>query len=326
MGSVNDLWFRVDKKRGEKIPTARHGRGKRWRVTWYDDAGNSRSAAFHRKADADRHRTKIESDQMRGEYVDPRAARMTVDEWCAIWLEGYTTRRPSTVRQAQVHVVQIRVEFGHRRLSTVRPSHVRAWTARLRKKGGQSDGGEPQALSESYVYALHARLSQIMADAVHDGILARNPCSRRTSPGAGKQRPYVATTEQIWALHDAMPTRYRAAVLLGAFAGVRLAEACGLRVEDVNFLRRVIRPVVQYPAQPLKTETSRTPVPIARSLVTELSDHIHRWRADTLFTNRRGEQLEPWRLERAFRTARKKVDGLVPEFRVQDLRHSPPRC
>src|SRR4029450_3179579 len=35
---------------------------------------------------------------------------------------------------------------------------------------------------------------------------ATSPCSRRTSPGAGGQRPYVATTEQIWALHDAFPT------------------------------------------------------------------------------------------------------------------------
>jgi integrase len=53
----------------------------------------------------------------------------------------------------------------------------------------------------------------------------------------GKQRPYVATTEQIWELHDAIPERYRAAVLLGAFAGLRVAEACGLRVADVDFMR-----------------------------------------------------------------------------------------
>ncbi len=35
-------------------------------------------------------------------------------------------------------------------------------------------------LDDSYVYALHSRLSQVMSDAVHDGLLARNPCSRRT--------------------------------------------------------------------------------------------------------------------------------------------------
>jgi integrase len=84
------------------------------------------------------------------------------------------------------------------------------------------------------VYALHARLGQAL-DAVHDGILPRSPVSRRTSPGAGKQRPYVATTAQVWALHDAVPEHMRVAVLLGAFAGLRTAEAVALRLDDVDF-------------------------------------------------------------------------------------------
>jgi hypothetical protein len=63
-------------------------------------------------------------------------------------------------------------------------------------------------------------------------------------------------------------------VLLGAFSGLRLAEACGLRVADVDFMRGVVSPAVQYPAQPLKTETSMTPVPIGQSLALELSAHV----------------------------------------------------
>ena len=68
----------------------------------------------------------------------------------------------------------------------------------------------------------------------------------------GKARPYVATTEQVWALHDAMPERLRTAVLLGAFDGLRTAEACGLRVANVDFMRGVVRLAVQYPAAELK--------------------------------------------------------------------------
>ena len=63
-----------------------------------------------------------------------------------------------------------------------------------------------------------------------------------------------------------MPEHLRAAVLLGAFAGLRLAEACGLRVTDVDFMRGIVSPAVQYPAEPLKSETSRTAVPIPASL------------------------------------------------------------
>jgi integrase len=35
-------------------------------------------------------------------------------------------------------------------------------------------------------------------------------------------------------LHDVLPTRLRAAILLGAFVGLRVAEACGLRVADAG--------------------------------------------------------------------------------------------
>ena len=76
---------------------------------------------------------------------------------------------------------------------------VKAWLARLREDD----------LAQSYIYALYRRLSQIMDDAVHDGVLGRNPCSRRTSPPMGKAKLYVATTEQVWAIYDAMPDHLR---------------------------------------------------------------------------------------------------------------------
>ena len=62
--------------------------------------------------------------------------------------------------------------------------------------------------------------------------MPRSPYSWRTSPGAGKQRAYVATTEQVWALYEAFPAGLRVAVLLSAFAGLRVAEAYGLRPGD----------------------------------------------------------------------------------------------
>jgi len=118
-----------------------------------------------------------------------------------------------------------------------------------------------------------------------------------------------------------MPEYLRAAVLLGAFAGLRVAESCGLPVADVDFMRCVVYPRVQYPAEELKTEISMTPVPVPRSLALELAAHVQQRPGETLLTNPRGGQLEPWRLERAIRTARGKVDGLPAGFRYHDLRH-----
>jgi integrase len=86
-------------------------------------------------------------------------------------------------------------------------------------------------------------------------------------------------------------------------------------------MRGVVHPAAQYPAEPLKTETSRTPVPVPQSLALRLAAHVRQWPGAALLTNNHGGQLEPWRLERAIRTARKTVDGLPEGFRYHDLRH-----
>ena len=177
-----------------------------WRARYRDGAGKEHARHFARKVDGqrwlDQETTKLET----GSWIAPRAAKVTVEEWCKRWLDGYRTRKSSTVRMAEVHIAKIIAAFGPRRLDSLRPSEIRSWLVQLQ-----------QEHAASYVYALHARLAQILADAVHDGVLARNPCSRRTAPRTGSQRPYVATTEQIWALHDGMDERYRSRLAAGIF-------------------------------------------------------------------------------------------------------------
>ena len=69
----------------------------------------------------------------------------------------------------------------------------------------------------------------------------------RRAPDKGEQKLYCCTTEQVWAIHDALPDHLQVAVLLGAFAGLRIAEVCGLRVTDVDFIRGVVHPKQQWP-------------------------------------------------------------------------------
>ncbi len=282
-----------------------------YRPRFRDATGKEHARHFNRKADAQRWLDEQTAALVNGTWADPKTAKVTVGEWCDTWLAGYGTRRPRTVRQAEVHLAQIKAHFGGRRLAAVRPSDVRSWTAKLKNDG----------LAPSYVYALHNRLSQVMSDAVHDGILVRSPCSRRTSPGAGKSRPFVATTAQVWALHDAVPAHLRPAVLLGAFVGLRTAEAVGLRVADVDFMRGVVRPVQQGPGEELKTDTSRTPLPIPQELALELSAAVAEWGGDYVVTDGLGRQTSTWAIERAMRTARRRVHGLPEDFRFHDLRH-----
>ncbi|MEN4399365.1 tyrosine-type recombinase/integrase [Mycolicibacterium senegalense] len=311
---VEDRWTKTvrDEEGNEQtVPSANHGKGKRWRARYVDDRGQEHAKGFARKVDAQKWLDSQTAAIVGGTHVAPRDAQLTVQQWCDMWIEGYKIHRESTVRQARTHINQIVTEFGDVPLSSVRPTQVKTWVAGLQKVH------EP-----SYVHALHSRLSQIMSDAVHDGLLGRNPCSRRTSPPMGKQKPYVATTEQVWALHDAMPEHLRVAVLLGAFVGLRVAEVAALRVDDVDFIRGVVNPVQQWPDKPLKTDGSATAIPIPQDLTLLLAASVKRWPSPMMVT-RAGESTTapPWVIEREMRRARAEVAGLPEGFSFHDLRH-----
>ncbi|MDG5772358.1 tyrosine-type recombinase/integrase [Mycolicibacterium fortuitum] len=310
---VEDRWTKTVRVDGttQTVPSANHGRGKRWRARYVDDQGHEHAKAFRVKAEAQTWLDGQTAAVVSGTHVAPRTAQMTVREWCDTWIQGYAVNRESTVRQARTHIKHIVSEFGDVPLSAVRPSHVKTWVASLVKN-----------FEPSYAYALHSRLSQILGDAVHDGMLPRNPCSRRTAPPMGKQKPYVATTAQVWALHDAMPDHLRAAVLLGAFVGLRVSEVAALRVSDVDFIRGIVNPVQQWPEKPLKTDGSAQPVPIPNDLALLLSASVKRYPSPMMVTRgEAGQDAPPWVIEREVRAARASIDGLPDEFSFHDLRH-----
>jgi hypothetical protein len=51
-------------------------------------------------------------------------------------------------------------------------------------------------------------------------------------------------------------------------------------------MRGIVHPAVQYPAEPLKSETSRTAVPIPQMLALTLAAHVERWPGQTVMTNK----------------------------------------
>jgi hypothetical protein len=77
MADIDDRWYRTDRETGARVPTARHGSGRRWDARWHDGE-RQRHKAFTRKADAVSFLAKVTTDLERGAYVDPRAGRVTV--------------------------------------------------------------------------------------------------------------------------------------------------------------------------------------------------------------------------------------------------------
>jgi integrase len=288
----------------------RADRKRQWRARYRDEGGTEHSKSFTRRIDAQRWLAEEEAKLTTGMWTSPKTARTTVAEWADEWLTGFQGR-PSTRVAAAAQVKRIKAEFGHLTLKQVRSSQVKTWMVKLRAEG----------LSAGYISNLHGRLAQLFTDAVEDGLIPKSPCSKRTAPKGAPRRAFVATTKQVWALHDVMPPYLRAAVLLGAFAGLRAGEACGLRPGDVDFAARMIRPAVQWPAEPLKTEIAHTAIPVPQSLLDDLLAHMARWPGETVLVSRSGGQLPKWTLERAIVTARAAVPGLPEDFRFHDLRH-----
>jgi integrase len=183
--------------------------------------------------------------------------------------------RPTTRRTYDSHLRNwILPALGGRSLASITPTDVRALVRHL-----------TEHLAPSTARHVHGLLSTILRSAVEDGYLARSPAAR-TAPRR-TPRPPVAplTVGQVQTLIDATPERFRAVVLLGAGCGLRIGEALGLRIGEVDLeagLLRVSAQLQALPGQPLalrppKSFSSIRTVPLPGTVADAISDHLRRW-------------------------------------------------
>jgi integrase len=83
----------------------------------------------------------------------------------------------------------------------------------------------------------------------------------------------------VTALADAMLPRYQALVITQAGLGLRIGELLGLRITDIDFLRRTVR--IEHQADKktheivvLKTESSRRTIPLPQWVGNALAAHL----------------------------------------------------
>lgn len=202
---------------------------RRWQARYRDPAGRERSRTFGRKLDAQRWLDEVTADMVTGRYVDPDAGRVTVERFARRWLDSQTfdpSTREAVAGRLANHVYP---QLGALELRAVKPSTVQGW---LR--------GRQAVLAPSYVRVLLANLSAVMAAAVEDGLIVRNPCASSAvrAPKLDRRRVVPWTVEQVEQVVAACPPRYQVVPMLAAGCGLRQGEVFGVRVEDVDFLRR----------------------------------------------------------------------------------------
>jgi integrase len=222
---------------------------------------------------AGRFKTNIEPDLLRGEYRDPRTGKITLREYVTRdWLPHQTfsaSSREVTERRLRLHVLPV---LGDTMITHITPTVVKSWVGRL-------DG------SPSTARQLLALLSSILGAAIDDGLIVRNPCRARSvrAPRAERREIRPWTADQVAQARAGLAPRWQAMADCGAGMGLRIGEACGLAVEDVDFLRRrvhVRRQVQRIGGRAVLARPKggkERHVPLADSAAVAPSEHIRQF-------------------------------------------------
>jgi integrase len=168
--------------------------------------------------------------------------------------------------------------------------------------------------------------------ALADELIVRNPCVIK---GAGHEtapeRP-IASIPQVFDIADVIEPRFRAMVLIGAFAGLRLGEMLALTRERVDLDNGSIRVVEQYQELkdgtwvlgPPKSDAGVRTVAIPELLLPELAAHFEQFAASgrdgLLFPGSHGQPVRRAAWYRAWGRALASlgIEGMKPH----DLRHT----
>jgi integrase len=241
---IDDLWYLKvrgpDKKR---LPSKRHGRGKRWRVRYADAAGEGRERLFERKTDAEAFDLAARTGTAPETKLAQAERHITFGEYAERWRRS---RKVSQTLDYQRHLDKwlrhhIYPYFGETAIRAITVTSVLEWL------GAEMDSGSAQSSIRTYFAAFNAAMNA----GVVDKVVPDNPCKAirlsNVLRGFSYAPKWVPTTEETLALLDVVPQRFKAAIWLGAGAGMRLGEVLGIEngPRCVDYLRREIHVVQQ---------------------------------------------------------------------------------
>jgi integrase len=196
-------------------------------------------------ADADAYLATVQADMIRQTWKAPGLVTEALSTYGLRWVQERPGLKASTRHQHEIDFRRhIAPYLGHLPLDRITPDVVRSWHADLGAvlaASLQTDGAQVRRDGRATQARAYRLLHAVMETATLDGILARNPCNL---PGAGSyralERPTMSVRE-VEALSEAVPERHRTLVLLLAWCGLRLGEACELRRKDLDLEAGTIR-------------------------------------------------------------------------------------
>ncbi len=241
---------KIDPRTGRRHPS-------RYEVRWFDpDTGDQISqGGFRTRRDAQAFCRQLDAALTSGSYLDPRRGEITLADYAAQWIDAHPGKRRTIAgyhSYLRTHILAAglipaddsrparQLNLGNISLAEIKPTTVRLWLRALQAKTGPV--GAP--LAPATLIQARRILHACLGAAVVDGLIAHNPVTpaKLSRQPAAVERRHLSI-EQYHALLDNTPARYRLAVVLMAYCGLRWGEVSGLRLRNIDRDRRLVHVV-----------------------------------------------------------------------------------
>ena len=292
-----------------------------FQVSYRDPAQRQRTRTFRRKTDANRFKSTVEADKLRGDWLDPRLAKLTVGEWADRW-SATMTQGPKTREVYEGHLRNwVMPAFGDVAVANLDKAMVREFVAEIR------NAGRSQGTVDGCVKVLRL----VLGFALDAGAIKVNPATRLNLERQQGQEMHFLTESEVVRLAGALgQPMYETLVLFAAWTGMRAGEVEALRVKRLDLAggRAEVAENLGEARDgglrfgPTKTHQRRT-VPVAPFLIERLAGHVTgRSGDDLVFRAPEGGPVRHHNFyARVFKPGLKKA-GLENSIRFHDLRHT----
>ena len=246
-----------------------------YRVRWRETpTGPKLSKTFKTKAAADSFTKQVAAALDAGTYVEPKRGDVTFEEYATRW--AARQRWEETTRGTVRGLLRkdLLPPFGAKKMALISRADIEAelalWFVRY----------APSTANQKWTY-----LRSILKAAVADEVIRRSPATGISIPKPSRRAPLrLLTTDQVFALADAIRPDWRAAVLIGAGAGLRSGEVRALTPGRIDYRANAIRVEAALKKHPKigtvegapKTRSSRRIVPVGPEVLDEITLTLHR--------------------------------------------------
>ena len=274
-GYIEDRWTKAGPidpktKKVTRVQTDLYGKCKRYRVCGIPGV---RKRSFDRKADAEKWKTKVLGDMLRGEFVDHRDGGITLRDYVTNEYWPTKTGDPGTLQTIEARInKRILPYLGEQQLNVIKVPQLRKYLAELNAQYAAA------TVIESW-----GTLSSILQAAVDDEKIPKNPCLAKTvrPPSKPERKARAWSRDRVMAVRAGLDAPFKVMVDLGVGAGLRQGEVLGLSVDDIEddliHVRRQVRIVRNRLIFSLPKGGKTRTVPLPKYLAERIAEHVERF-------------------------------------------------